>query len=183
MGGLRPLRFFAMSKKRQCCAPPLLVYLLIHLFPTCCENLRPSSFKVRLPGHVKWPHLRKGLNARQSYTEWQIIMKLSVTDIRIPVSIKCISRNCDIRDPRLGQYFDLSIAYKSMGEKWKAPLLEENHVRSTLKHRFTGKIYTLHWNIATIDPVPRSFQFLKGHQRSFLGNSFWYRPARAMKTP
>ena len=41
----------------------LLLHLFIHLFRTCCER----SFKVRSPGHVKWPHLRKSWNARYSY--------------------------------------------------------------------------------------------------------------------
>ena len=33
-------------------------------------------------GHVKWPHLRKRLNARHSYTEWLITLKLSASHIR-----------------------------------------------------------------------------------------------------
>ena len=38
-------------------------------FPHMCDNFRPRSLKVRSPGRVKFPRLRKSLNARYSYTE------------------------------------------------------------------------------------------------------------------
>ena len=47
-----------------------------------CENLRSRSLKVRSPDHVKWPHLRKSLNARHSYTNWSIALNLSTINIR-----------------------------------------------------------------------------------------------------
>ena len=34
-----------------------------------------SSDQVRSPGYVKWPHLRKSLNARHSYTDWTTAWK------------------------------------------------------------------------------------------------------------
>ena len=60
--GWDPLRFFRL---------PFLVLLIMHLFRTC-ENFRSRSRKVRSPGHVKWPHLIKSLNAHQSYADWTI---------------------------------------------------------------------------------------------------------------
>ena len=47
-----------------------------HLFCTC-ENFRPRSLKVRSPGHLKWPHLRKSLSACHIYTDWMIALKPS----------------------------------------------------------------------------------------------------------
>ena len=52
----------------------------VHLFRTCFENFRPRSLKVRSPDHVKWPHLRKSLNARHSCTKAPINLKLSAID-------------------------------------------------------------------------------------------------------
>ena len=57
------------------------VHLFIHLFRTSCENFRPRSLKVRSPGHVKWPHLRKSPNSRHNYTDWPIAWKKSTIDI------------------------------------------------------------------------------------------------------
>ena len=68
--------------------PLFLAHLFIYLFRTCSENFRPRSLKVRSPGHVKWPHLRKRFNARHSYTEWLFIKLLWL--ISLTVSIKCI---------------------------------------------------------------------------------------------
>ena len=47
--------------ERGCLNTPsgFLVYLFMHLFRKRCENFRPRSLKVRSPGHVKSPHLRK----------------------------------------------------------------------------------------------------------------------------
>ena len=41
-------KFLQMLKKKHL----FLAHLFIHLFYTCCENFRPRSLKVRLPGHV-----------------------------------------------------------------------------------------------------------------------------------
>ena len=79
-----------------------------NLFWTLCENFRPRSIKVMYPDHVKWPHLRKSLNARHSYTEWQITLKRPAIDI-VTVSMKRMSRNLDIGDLRPGQFWGLSI--------------------------------------------------------------------------
>ena len=57
-----PQGFRRYLKKRRCSAPPFLSHLLIPLFSTCGIIFRPRS-----PGHVKWFHLRKSLNARHSY--------------------------------------------------------------------------------------------------------------------
>ena len=40
-----------------------------HFWHTYSSYIRLRSLKVRSPGHVKSPHLRKDLNARHSYTE------------------------------------------------------------------------------------------------------------------
>ena len=68
-----------------------LVRLFIYLLRTLCENFIPRSLKVRSPGHVKWPHLRKGLNARHSYTEWPMTLTLSAIDIRNGINETYIS--------------------------------------------------------------------------------------------
>ena len=73
-GGWDPSVFFQIVQKRQRAAPPFLAHLIIHLFRTCCENFRPSTRKVRSPGHVKWPHLIKSLNVRQRYTDWTVAL-------------------------------------------------------------------------------------------------------------
>ena len=152
-----PLFFFQIARKQRPAASPFLVHLIIHLFRICCEAFRPRSHKDRSPGHAKWPHLMKSLNTRQSYTDWMISLKLSV----IPVSIKCISPNFDIGDQRSGQFCDLSI--KCQWEKIEKRLFWTKTVLNTLKHHVTGKIDTLNWKIATIDPS----SWPQGHFRSW----------------
>ena len=77
-----PSGFSQVGGKRRRGAPPFLAQLFINLFRTLCENFGPRSLKVRSPGHVKWPHLRKTLNVCHSYTEWPITLKLLAVDIR-----------------------------------------------------------------------------------------------------
>ena len=70
-GGLNtPFRFFVDISKTAA----------LHFFRTR-ENFRPRSLKVRSPGHVKWPYLRK-MNVCHSYAEWPITSNLSAIDIR-----------------------------------------------------------------------------------------------------
>ena len=58
----------------------IFAHLFMHLCRTCCEKFKPMSLNVRSPGHDKWLHLIKSLNARHSYTEWTIALKLSAID-------------------------------------------------------------------------------------------------------
>ena len=102
-------------------------YLYI-FFRTCCENSRPRSFKVKSPGHVKWPHLIKSLNARHSSTEWPMITsKLSAIYIRNGAICEKYISEFWYRWPKVRSICDLSLHCKSMGGKWKAPLLDESH--------------------------------------------------------
>ena len=114
-----PLRFF------QIVAPPFLAHLITHLFRTYCENFRPRSRKVRSPDHVKWPHLTKSLNVRQRYTDWTNALKLSAIAINNSVYKMNISE-FRYRWPKVRSIL-WPLHYKSMGEKWKAPLLNKNH--------------------------------------------------------
>ena len=120
-----PSGFSQIVGKRRRGAPPFLAQLFIHLFRTLCENFGPRSLKVRSPGHVKCPHLRKTLNVRHSYTEWPITLKLSAMDIRTSIYETYISEFW-YRWPKVRSILR-PLHYKSMGEKWKAPLLHENH--------------------------------------------------------
>ena len=56
-------------------------HLFIHLLRRFCEKFRSRSLKIMSPGHGKWPHLRKSLNARHSYTDWSIAWNFSVSDL------------------------------------------------------------------------------------------------------
>ena len=72
---------FCRYLKKQRSAPLFLAQPVhIHLFCICCENFRRLSLKVRSPGHVKWPHLRRIVNARHNYTNWTVTLKLSAID-------------------------------------------------------------------------------------------------------
>ena len=82
---------------------------------------------VRLPGHVKTPHLRKSLNARHSYTEWLFTLKLSEIDIHNSIYKIYISEFL-YRWPKVRSNLR-PLHYKSTGENWKPPLLDENHSR------------------------------------------------------
>ena len=61
-----------LKKAVQHTALLFLVYLFIHPFCTS-ENFRPRSLKIRSTGHIKWPHLRKSLNAHHSHTECPMV--------------------------------------------------------------------------------------------------------------
>ena len=104
---------------------------------------------------------QKSLNARHSYTECPITMKLSAINIRISI-YKILSWNFHIGDSRSGQFCDPSIWYKPMGEKWKR-LFWTKSMRNTFKHQVTGRLDTLNQTIATSDPSP----CCQGHFRSW----------------
>ena len=152
----------------------------MHLLRTYCENFRPRSLKVRSPGHVKRPDLRKSLNARHSYTEWPITLKLSAIYIRYSI-YKFLSRNFSICDPMSGQFCDLSIISK--WDKHERCLFWTKIIRKTLKPRFTGELDTPNWNIATSDPSLcrqgpfRSWKVTAAFHSAFgftaFGSNFW----------
>ena len=165
-GFLTPPSGFHRYLKKQTAAlrAAILGYVLIHLFHTLCENFRPRSLKVRLPGYVKWLHLRKTLNARHRF--------IATLNDRSPrnfqrliaatVSIKRSSRNIEIGDLRSGQFCDVSII--SQWEKHERHLFWTKAIRNILKHRVTGRLHlTMNWNVATSDPLlmlPRSYQVM-----------------------
>ena len=108
--------------------------LNINIFRTCCANLncKPRSSKVWSRGHVKLPHLRKRFNARHSYTDRTITLKVSASDIRNSIYKMYIS---EFRYPwHKARWILRPLYYKSMRDNWKAPLLYENQ----LKHSQTS---------------------------------------------
>ena len=123
------------------------------------ENFRPRSLNVRSPGHVKRPHLRKSFNARQSYTEWPITLKLSAIDTRISIYQMYISEFL-YPWPKVRSTLR-PLHYKWMGENERRPFWKKP-IRSTLKHRVTGRLDTLSRNIATSD----TSSCRRGHFRS-----------------
>ena len=148
-----------------------LAHLITHFFRTC-ENFRVRSLNIRSPGHVKWPHLRKSWNARHSYTEWLITLKLSANDI-LTGSIKCVSRNLNIGDPKSVQLCDLFIAWVN-GRKLKRACFGRKPFE-TLSN--IGLQLELHPESEYCDQLPilmspMSFQVMKGHQQ-FFANNFW----------
>ena len=74
-------------------------------FSQISQTRRLRWLKVSSPGHFKWPHLIKSLNARLSspndLSHWNFQRLVSV-----PVSMKCIFY---IGDLRSSQFYDLSI--------------------------------------------------------------------------
>ena len=82
--------------------------------------------------------------------------------ISVPVSMKHISRNFDLCDLRSGQFCDLSIIHKSTGEKWMAPLLDENHSKHSETSFYRPRLDILSQNIVTGDLSCR-----QGHFRSW----------------
>ena len=155
-----PSGFSPIAEKRRRGAPPFLAQLFIHLFRTLNENFRPRSLKVRSPGHVKWPHLRKTLNVRHSYTEWLITLKLSAIDIRTSIYETYISE-FRYRWPKVRSILR-PLHYKSK-EKNERRLFCTKTIQNTLKHRVTGIIDFLSRNIVTSDPSACH----QGHGRSW----------------
>ena len=114
-----PSGFSKMSQKQWRGAPPFLIYLFTLLFRTC-ENFRPRSLKVKSPGHVKWPHHRK-----KRMVVIATLNKHSAIHIRNGIYEMAISEFW-YQWPKCRSILRL-LHYKSMGQKWKAPLLDENH--------------------------------------------------------
>ena len=142
----------------------------MHLFYTC-ENFRPKSLKVRSPAYVKWPYLRKSLNAHHSYTDWRTLWNFQRL-IRITISTKCLSRNFDIDDLRSGQLCDLSITYMyiSQVDKNERRLFRTETIINTLKYSIVGNIDTRNRTIAPSDLSflsPMSSQVMKCWQKFF----------------
>ena len=96
-----------------------------HAFFRTCPKCILRSLKVRSPGHVKYPHLRKSLNACHSYTGWTIVLKLSAIDMNNSMygmsRLKCWYWRHKIRS--ILRAFD----YKSIGENLKSPPLDKRH--------------------------------------------------------
>ena len=88
--------------------PCFWAHLFIHLF-------WPRLLKVRSPGHIKWPHLRKvwmlvlALATKWSPQNFQRLIQVTISTIYTHISIECISQNCDIGDLRSCHFCDLSI--------------------------------------------------------------------------
>ena len=139
-----PCGFSRISQKRRRGAPPFLVHLIIHQFYTCCENFRPRSFKVRSPGHLKWPHLIKSFNVCHSYTEWPIALKLSAI-AKSNSMYKMYISEFWYRWPKVRSILRPP-HYKSMGENWNAPLLDERHYKHSQTLNYKWFRHTEHEN-------------------------------------
>ena len=81
-------------------------HLLIQIFRTCCKKARPSSLKVRSPGHVEGPQ-KKFECASHSFTDGPIALTHSMIDIRHSIYEIYIS-NFDVGD-KSGQFCYRSI--------------------------------------------------------------------------
>ena len=151
--------------------PPILAHLIIYLFRICCENFRPRPRNVRSPGHVKW-HLIISLNARQSYTDWIITLKLLAIDTSNSTYKMYISEFWYWWPMVRSIVWPLH--YLIQWEKIEKRLFWTTAILNTLKHRFTGRIDTLNRKSATSDPSgwPQGHQVMKGH-RQFFSNNFW----------
>ena len=132
-----------------------------NLFHTC-DNFRPRSLKVRSPGHAKGPHLIKSLNASHSYTEWPFTLKLSVLDICNSIYKMFISEFW-YWWPKVRSIL-WPLHCKLMGEKWKVPVLDENH----LKHLNIRLPVNLTPKVGILRPVtPHLVAMINsGHERS-----------------
>ena len=102
-----------------------LANLTIHLFCIKCKKFRPRSHKVRSTDHVKWPHLIKSLNDRQSYTDWTIALKRSAIDTNYSV-YNMYNLEFWYRWPKVRSILWF-LRCKSIRENWKASVLNENH--------------------------------------------------------
>ena len=120
-----PHGVFVNNLKTAARSAAVFAHLIIHLFHTCCENFRPRPRKVRSPGHVKRPHLIKSLNVPPRYTDWTIALKPSGIATRKGIYKTYILEFLYLWLKVRSILWPLH--YKSMGEKWKAPLLEGSH--------------------------------------------------------
>ena len=145
-------------------------------FPHSCENFRSRSRKVMSPSHVRWPHLIKSLNDRQSYTDWTIALKFSVVDTSNSVYKIYISEFW-FRVPKVRS--TLWPLHYVNGRKFKSACFGRKSFL-TLKHQVTGRIDTLNRKIPSSDPSswPQGHfmrwndYVMKGHQQ-FFGNQRW----------
>ena len=124
---------------------PLPLWFLVHLI----MNLQTQVTQGQVTRSCQGTSLHKSLNARQSYIDLTITLKLSAIDT-IKMSTKCISQNFDIGDLRSGQFCDLFIL--SQWEKIEKRLFWMKPILNTLEHRVTGRIDNMNRKIATNDP-------------------------------
>ena len=148
--GFRPLQVF-----RECLKKVFREYRFWH---TCVYIFSAHVVKTSDQGHS-----RSGHQATSSdLTSEKVWMLVTATPnarspwnferlISLPVSIKYISRNFVIDDPRSGRFWDLSITSTSMGES-KRHIFWKKTIRNTLKHRFAVRFDSLTQNIGTNDP-------------------------------
>ena len=102
---------------------------------TCSYIFFARVLKVSDPGHSRSGH--QVTSSDPDLTSENVWMFVIATPnarspwnfqwlITVPVSMKCLSRKFWYPWPKVRSIL-LSLHFKSMGEKWKAPLLEENH--------------------------------------------------------
>ena len=143
-------------------SPPFLAHL------GCSYVISTHVVKISDPGHLKSSDLtseKVWMFAIASSNDRSVItLKLSPIDIRTSI-YKMYLSEFHIGDPRSGQSWDLPIRYKSIGENWKAPLLDESHSKhsQTSVYRYTchsESEYCNQW------PSPHVAKVISGHERS-----------------
>ena len=95
---------------------------------------------------------QKKMKVRHSYTECPITLKLPVIDIRTSI-YKIYLSEFRYPWPKVRSILRPVHNYKSMGKNERRLFWKET-IWNTLKHRFTCRIDTLSWNIATSDLSP-----------------------------
>ena len=161
---LPPQVFREYLKKRRRASTLFLVYLFSFSYRKC-ENFRPRSLKVRSPGNVKWPHLSKKVRMLViatpiAWSPWNFQQLIFIG----LVSIKCISRNFHVLDPRSGQFCNLSIRYVN-GRKMKG--VSFGRKLSEILSNIGLQVDLTSW-VGILRPVTprRVAKIISGHERS-----------------
>ena len=138
--------FSAIAKKRRRAAPPFFALFLN--FP---ENFRPRSPKIRSPGQVKWPHLRKKNYNRVTATvvERKIWSFQDLVYYQVPTN--CIPRISFLyRWPKV-RSISLPPHYKSMG-KTQMPQILIRSVQIAQNYAQLGYCWWPRCNFAHVTP-------------------------------
>ena len=167
-----PSGFSQISKKKQRRGAPPFFGTPVHTFVSHILlkfQTQVTQGRVTRSRQMTSPHRK--FKCSSCYTEWLIILKLSAIDIRNSIYKMYISVLW-YRWPTVRSILR-ALHYKSMGENWKEPFLDETR----LKHSNIG--LQVDWTLwirklrpVTPHHIAKSFQTMKGHQQ-FFGNNVW----------
>ena len=139
------------------------------LFLVACSYIF-STHIVKIPDPGRSGHQ---VTSSELTSESVWIFVITIPDARSPwnlqqlisalLSIKCISLNFNVLDPRSDQFYDLSII--SQWEKNERRLFWNKTIGKTHKHQVIGRLDTLSRNIITSDPRSVT-NVTSGHERS-----------------